>query len=203
MCVSGNASVTNGHVTLPDVPRPPAREDALVEACLDTLRSLWSGVSVQLGETSPSDFVAHGELQLSWRKGEGERFLVQTTRTHLSYALAAGLIERARASGGNWMLFAPYVSGQIGLHLATHGINYVDAIGNCHIQLKTGDLLSHVEGKKPRRDEAEERGSRAPGYQLLFAILAKPALLDQPVRQLAAAAGIGKTAAADQLKRLQ
>jgi hypothetical protein len=187
----------------PDVPRPPFREDALVEACLATLRSLGESVSVQLGPTYPSEFGADAELLLALPRGQPQGFLIQTTRTNLSYALAAGFIQRARASGGNWMLFAPYIAGTIGLHLATHGINYADAVGNCHIQLRSGELLAHVEGKKPRRDEADQSGSRAPGYQLLFAILAKPALLDQPVRQLAAAAGIGKTAVADQLKRLQ
>lgn len=196
-------SVTNGHVTLPDVPRPPTRSGALVETCLDTLRTLGSSVSVQFGKAYPGDVEADGELRLSWPRGNPLSFFVQTTRTHLSYALAAGFIERARASGGHWILFAPYIAGQIGRHLATHGVNYADAVGNCHIQLKTGELLAHIEGKRPRRDEAEQSGSRAPGYQLLFAILAKPALLDQPVRQLAAASGIGKTAAADQLKRLQ
>jgi hypothetical protein len=101
------------------------------------------------------------------------------------------------------VLFAPYVASGIALEFAKDGVNYADAVGNCHIQLPTGELFAHVEGKKPRRDETEQSGSRAPGYQLLFAILAKPALLDQSLRQLAAAAGIGKTAAADQLKRLE
>lgn len=200
---ASDLSVTNGHDIFPDVPAPPFREDALVEACLATLRSLGSGVGVQLGKTHPAELNADGELQLALRRGRPETFLVETTRTNLSYTLAAGFIERARAFTGNWMLFAPYIAAKIGLHLATHGINYADAVGNCHIQLHSGELLAHVEGKKPRRDEGQQSGSRTPGYQLLFAILANPALLDQSVRQLAAAAGIGKTAAADQLKRLQ
>jgi len=181
---------------------PVFREDALFEACLTTLRSLASSIDIRL-ETYRGEFAADAELQLSLRRNQRESFLVRATRTNLSYALAAGFIEQARSFGGSWMLFAPYIAGKIGLHLATNRINYADAVGNCHIQLHTGELLAHVEGKKPRRDETEQSGSRAPGYQLLFAILAKPALLDQPVRQLAAAAGIGKTAAADQLKRLQ
>ena len=44
---------------------------------------------------------------------------------------------------------------------------------------------------------------RAPGYQVLFAVLAKPELLNAPVRTLAEAAGVGKTAAADAFARLK
>lgn len=188
---------------MPVVATSLLRQDTLVEACLTTLRSLGPSVGVQLGKTYPAELSADGELQLALRRDQPLTFLVQTTRTNLSYALAAGFIVRARAFNGNWMLFAPYIAGKIGLHLANNGINYADAVGNCHIQLQSGELLAHVEGKKPHRDASERSGSRTPGYQLLFAILAKPALLNLPVRQLAAAAGIGKTAAADQLQRLQ
>lgn len=187
---------------------PSARpdEDFLVDACLATLRSLGPAVKARLQERPAVNqrVEVDGTLHVSFGRGmKSESFVVRMTRTNLSYALVAGFIERARASKTKWMVFAPYVSSKIGQHLIEHGISYVDTVGNCHLEsLKGRQLLAHVEGKKPHRASSEGSGGRVPSYQLLFAILAQPGLLEQPVRQIATAAGIGKTAAAAQLKRL-
>lgn len=181
-----------------------ASEDEMIEACLATLRALGPSVDVALVQRSGAGGRTDGELDLRLgRKGHRERFVVRMTRTHLSYALTSGFIEEARVAGQNWMLLAPYVPGKIGQHLAAHKLSYADAVGNCHLQIAEGrELLAHVEGKKPPRNGGERSAGRSPSYQLIFAILARPTLLSEPVRQIATAAGIGKTAAADQLKRL-
>ena len=178
--------------------------DPMLEACLATLRSLGPSVEVALVQRSGAGGRTDGELDLRLgSKGRRERFVVRTTRTHLSYALTSGFIEEARAAGQNWLLLAPYVPGKIGQHLAESKLSYADAVGNCHVQVADGrELLAHVEGKKPRREGGERSAGRSPSYQLIFAILARPTLLAEPVRQIAIAAGVGKTAAADQLKRL-
>lgn len=175
--------------------------DRILGACLNTLQTLAPSAGV---EFTPSKLgTSDGELRIRLgRSGRPERFFVQTTRTHLSYALASGFIERGRSTGDNWVLLAPYIPGPIGSHLAAHNLSYVDAVGNCHLETKVKGLLVHVEGKRPARDAVGRSGVRLPSYQLIFAILAQPELLAQPVRQIAAAAGIGKTAVADQLKRL-
>jgi hypothetical protein len=179
-------------------------DDPMLEACLATLRSLGPSVEVALVQRSGAGGRTDGELDLRLgRKGRRERFVFRTTRTHLSYALTSGFIEEARVAGQNWLLLAPYVPAKIGQHLAAHQLSYADAVGNCHLQVADGrELLAHVEGKKPLRDGGERSAGRSPSYQLIFAILAQPALLAAPVRQIAIAAGVGKTAAADQLKRL-
>jgi hypothetical protein len=98
------------------------------------------------------------------------------------------------------LLFAPYVPGAIGQHLASQHVSYVDAVGNCHVETREM-LVAHIEGKKPVR----EPGARPPGvtsHQLLFALLAEPSLVEAPVRKVALAAGIGRSAALEQLGRL-
>ena len=175
----------------------------MAEACLKTVQSLGRSIEADFTErrTHPG---ADGELQVvAPPRTRRERFLVRTTRTHLSYALASGFIEQARRHKGNWILFAPYVPSKIGQHLAEHKLSYADAVGNCHIELAAGGLLGHVEGKKPSRDVTTKSAGRVPSHQLVFAVLARPALLREPVRQIALAAGIGKTAAAEQLLRLE
>ena len=141
-------------------------------------------------------------LRLRTPRGDFD-FLVELKRTHLSYAIVEGVVARAAKAGGPpWILFARYVGRPMGRHLAAHGINYIDAVGNCHLRL--GDAyLTTIEGKTPGRESAQTRGIGAPGYQVLFAILAQPELLDVPIRRLAEAAGVGKTTAAEVLSRLR
>jgi hypothetical protein len=100
------------------------------------------------------------------------------------------------------VLFAPYVPGPIGSHLAAHEVSYVDAVGNCHLETEGRGLLAHVEGKRIARGGSASTGVRLQGYELTFAILAQPDLLREPVRRIAVAAGIGKTAVGNQLQRL-
>jgi hypothetical protein len=178
-------------------------EDRIVSACLERLRELSPSIEVEFVALSGSKTLADGELTLRLAHlVRTERFLVQTTRTHLSYALASGLVERARRLPRNSVVFAPYVPGPIGRHLSEQGVGYVDVVGNCHLMTKTGGLLVHVEGKKAVREPSPPGGGRLASYQLIFSILAQPELLKEPLRRVAAAAGIGKTAAGDQLKRL-
>jgi hypothetical protein len=182
-------------------------EDAIVRACLGALRTLGRSIEVELVEPPAPKAAAQAAdavLRIRFGSGRSERFLVETKRTHLSYALASGIIAQVKAKDtrDNWVLFAPYVPGPIGNHLAAHELSYVDAVGNCHLETKTAGLLAHVEGKRVARGGSASTGVRLPGYQLIFAILAQPDLLGQPVRKIATVAGIGKTAVGDQLQRL-
>jgi hypothetical protein len=78
----------------------------------------------------------------------------------------------------------------------------MDLAGNCRLVLDRR-YVAHVEGRTRERVAEERRGLRVPGYQVLFAILAEPELLNETVRRLADAAGTGKTAAAETVRRLQ
>jgi hypothetical protein len=180
----------------------PQSENRIVSACLERLRQL-GPLEIEFTSLSGPKTLADGELKVRLAHVvRAERFSVQTTRTHLSYALASGLVERANRLQRNSIVFAPYVPGAIGRHLSEQGVGYVDAVGNCHLETKAGGLLVHVEGRKAVRESSTTGGGRLASYQLIFSILAQPALLKESLRRIAAAAGVGKTAAGDQLKRL-
>jgi hypothetical protein len=100
------------------------------------------------------------------------------------------------------MLLAPKVTVQQGEALRDQGIGYVDTAGNCYVALGT-DHVAWIAGRKaaPRR-MGKERATRAPGFKIIFAMLAQPDLLKANVRELAAQAGAGKTAAAEMLRQL-
>jgi hypothetical protein len=134
----------------------------------------------------------------------GERELrAEIKRTHLTRPLADAFLARVRPFAKvRWILLAPYVGTEIARYLRENNMNYLDAAGNCCLAIDQNYLVL-VEGRRPMRKAPTERGVRGPGHQVLFAILARPDLLNAPVRTLAQAAGIGKTAAADMLVRLE
>jgi len=169
----------------------------LRDGCLATLRALGQAVSTQLTTSADDTWTLHLKFGANAARLS---FEVGTTRTHLSYPLAAGLIEQARHAPTPWLLFAPYVPGPIGRHLASQHVSYVDTAGNCHIELGLR-LIAHVEGKRAVR-EARSRIRGVASHQLLFALLAEPDLVHAPARTIALAAGIGKTAALEQIGRL-
>jgi hypothetical protein len=143
-----------------------------------------------------------GLLCLKTPKGDVE-LQVEVKRTHLTGPLVDGLLARTPPGARKGcILFAPYVGTEIGRHLRENGLNYVDAAGNCFLVIKQ-DYIGYVEGKRPGRRPPEERGIRAPGHQVAFAVLARPELLNAPVRLIADEAGVGKTAAAEMLNRLE
>ncbi len=108
----------------------------------------------------------------------------------------------ARHPRGGFLLFAPYVPAPVAQRLTEAGGSFVDLAGNLHLRVGA-NYLFHVEGKKPERRPLRGRGLGAPGYQVLFALLAREDLLEQPVRALAAAAGVGKTTAAHVVELLE
>ncbi len=134
--------------------------------------------------------------------GGVHEFFVELKRTHLTYALADGLIAHARqANRKPWMLFALSVPRKIGRYFGDHGVNYVDQAGNCRLQIGS-DFMAVIEGQTPIKVPGAGRGIAIPGYRVLFTILAQPELLNSPVRTLADAAAVSKTTAAETIARL-
>lgn len=100
------------------------------------------------------------------------------------------------------MLFTPYVPQPTGERLAEAGVNFVDEIGNVHLQL--GDKYHVLNLGRKRPPDAPAPRRLGPGVlQMYFVLLAEEEATDWPIRKLADAAGIGKTAAAVIRQRLK
>jgi hypothetical protein len=154
------------------------------------------------------------------RKGEAEpvlrvradggtyeyRTLVRTQP--LGEAAAALLLanEFSSRAAPPLLVLAPFVPGAVAERLVDRGVEYVDLAGNCHL-LFGGEHHVHVEGKRlargARRNVAVPGArQREAGYQVLFALAARPELANAPVRDVAELAGTGKSAVADVIARL-
>ena len=102
-----------------------------------------------------------------------------------------------------WILFVDHMTLGMGQKLETEGIHYLDRQGNGDIRLPKQNFLFHVEGRRPIRVRQAGRGIGAPGYKVMFALLAQQELVKEPVRTIAAAAEVGKTTAGEMLDRLR
>jgi len=142
-------------------------------------------------------------LELTTARGTRRQLLVEEKRSHLSQALVRDLIARASSRATTpLILFAPYVSPEMGALLVAHGINFVDRAGNCHLDLG-GSYVAHVEGRKQRRSPGVPVGMRAPGFRVVFALLVEPGLLNASTRGLARASGVSLGTASNVLRRLE
>jgi hypothetical protein len=131
------------------------------------------------------------------------RLLAEQRKTHLSYALTDRLLHRiSDAPKMPWIVLAPYIGPAMGRYLGERGLSYVDLAGN--LRLALGDnYLGVVEGRKAPRRVGRLASVRSAGYQVLFVLLADPRLAAVPIRVLAEKAGVGKTAAAEMMRRLE
>ena len=99
------------------------------------------------------------------------------------------------------MLFAPHIGRPLAEYLVGKNVNFVDEAGNCHVRLGTS-IMALIEGRRAVPRAALGRGLGLSGHLVLFAILAKPEVLDSSIRTLAERAGVSKTAVEHLLARL-
>ena len=193
-------SFSKGHAIITDM-------NETWETYLGYLRQLPFVTEATISEVRPRVSLERGihepnaVLRVKTPHGTHE-FFVELKKTHLTYALADGLIAQAgRADRKPFILFTLSVPRKIGRYLGERGINYVDQAGNCRLHINT-DFVAVIEGQTPIRPAAAGRGIAIPGYRVLFTILASPELLNSPVRTLADAAAVSKTTAAETIARL-
>jgi len=137
--------------------------------------------------------------------GHWHPFLAEWKNTpRLNQAIVEQVRHRTRKHPEQrWIVLAPYITTKMGEELAGQGINYIDLQGNCDIRIPEQGFLVHVEGKRPQTRPATGRGMGAPGYRVLFALLAEKELAGATVRAIADAAEVGKTTAAETMDRLR
>jgi hypothetical protein len=99
------------------------------------------------------------------------------------------------------LLAARYVPRPTGERLVEAGVNFVDRAGNVHLRLGE-DHNVLVLGRRDAEPAPMVRRPSPALIQVLFVLLADAASAGWPVRALADAAGIGRTAAATARQRL-
>jgi len=191
-------SITNGHGKILDM----ATLEALITAYLDTIaphvdKALVVPARVGFGDSR--DFPHHVEIVS--KSGAKGQFRPELRTSHLSRASAAGLVARvakAQGRGTTLLLLAPSIGRPLGEYLREHGVGYIDRAGNCFLELMDGSRIQ-VEGRRAPKQLDVPRTMRAEALKVVFAYLAEPDLLDEPVRHVAEVAGVGKSTVANTL----
>lgn len=173
---------------------------------MEHLRSL---AFVESAEVKPSnDSVRDHTLEIVVKRRK-HKFEVGLLRTHLSMPEVERWIGRAKMEGRKrpLLLLAPYVSRPMGARLREAGVQYIDQAGNMHLALSEtpnskNSFVAFVEGKRASPIARSDAAWRAPGYQVLFALLVKPELLTASVRTIAAQAGVSTSPVLQVQKKL-
>jgi hypothetical protein len=132
------------------------------------------------------------------------RYIVEVKAGPLTRAVVADLLSRlGQRSTNNFLVLSAYVPPALAEELADHGVQFLDAVGNQHVSI--GDqYFVRTSGKRPLRAASPEHKSTQPtGYLVYFALLADPKLRSAPVRTVAAAAGVSKSAVSNAIARLE
>jgi hypothetical protein len=177
--------------------------DDIIHRCMERLRELPFVEKVTLREeVTERDAKVDGIIHVVTTTTKKD-YVIEAKRTHLTQAVVQGVIARAtRYAPTPWILFARHVGRPLAHLLAEHDVNFVDLAGNCRLRVDRKHF-GMIEGRPPERRPQEGRGIGVPGLQILFAILVRPELLNEPIRTLAEAAGVARATAADRLAQLR
>lgn len=143
---------------------------------------------------------ADGLLRIETPTGEQE-LLVELKTSFLERTSTEYLVELMARRGPGWILLTPAVSTALGQKLSARRVNFLDRQGNCFLALGE-QYLASIEGRRPTARPARDRSIRVAGYQMLFALLGRPDLINETLRVMASAAGVSRQAAVDALARL-
>lgn len=140
------------------------------------------------------------KLRIHTKQGRFE-FSVEIFRSHLSQDKADHIAGK-RASGLPRLILAPAIGSGLSRQFVEAGLSYLDARGNCHFDL--GVFFVHIEGLSGTSHAAPalDKGIRRAGYQVLFAYLADPELLNAPIREVASVAGVSRQPVSTLRRRL-
>jgi hypothetical protein len=172
------------------IPRDPIRQS------LDALRALPFVQELHFSEQAdPKDEGLDGVLTLRTPK-KTHSFFVQQKRSYLDTSLLHALIAQAKAHTAKHQkpifLFARYIPTPSAERLMESGINFIDQIGNLHVNLGR-DYERTIIGKKQRTPKERTRPLTSATVWLLFTLAAYQDAPNWSVRQLAEAAGLSKS----------
>ena len=152
-------------------------------------------------EENPSNTGSHRGFLVT-RRGKRLRATFVPVRGILGIARITRLLKQANPTKGTpVVVLAERLGPELRQAILGHGLGYIDAAGNCHIELDGGRVVVHIEGK--RRIPPGSSTLRDAGYRVLFALLAQPELLEHSVREVEALANASRHAVSQLLARLR
>ena len=156
------------------------------------------GISVEKGPVTKGNVKVDAQLSIKTPTGR-ERVYCEIKTSNLSNELAAQIVTLARRIQP-LLIVAPVIGSGVGDFLAENKTSFIDLRGNCYLNL--GDqYIARIQGQRSEH-RATAKALRTPSYQVLFTVLAEPALISTSVRALAASSGVSRQSAVTLRERL-
>jgi hypothetical protein len=111
------------------------------------------------------------------------------------------LHERSKRDLEKLLLVFPYVNPSLAEYMNEKEMNFLDLAGNVRMAIGK-NFYVFVKGRKLATGNPYVSKAKIASYQVIFAFLAEPKLLNEPVRAVAEIAGVGKSAVAARITRL-
>lgn len=137
---------------------------------------------------------------------KGQQFIVETKstiRTSNQGLLLSQLEQLKQQSNRPIIVIADFISKNATKALKESGINYIDTAGNAFI--KHNDLVLFIEGQKQVKKEKtnQSRAFQEAGLKVIFHLLSKPELLQDPYRTIANNASVSLGAVSQIMTELE
>ena len=171
---------------------PPKDFDVLLDSISGVKSFKWIGFGQRPGQPRIRIHTKQGPFTLG----------VEVFRSNLSQKMANHIISKDTESELPRLILAPAIGSGLSKQFIEADLCYLDAQGNCHLDLAT--FFVHIEGRTSRRSNmgSSDKGIRRAGYQVLFAFLVDPDLLNATIRDVAAVAGVSRQPVSTMRRRL-
>jgi hypothetical protein len=170
---------------------------------LEQLRALPFVKAVSVDPPIARDDASDGIVTLQTPSGK-TRYTLEVKRSPVTRTVAADLLSRRGGPrSGKTLLFSQYVAPAIADELVAHGVQYIDAVGNQYLQIGDRYFVRSSGKRPPRTTPLEHKSTQPTGYLVYFALLADVALRDAPIRTIASAVGVSKSAVSNAISKLE
>lgn len=181
------------------------KQDDILQTAVQLL-SLQSGLTVQQtqanehSEDKRSKRVRSISIQLD---GGSAYELKAEMKNEIRGDYVGLMLNRRTTKSRSRILVSQYISKPNRVLLKQHGVNYLDASGNCYIRYKS--LLLYINDNPVTAQRLPERGKlwKVAGLKMLFALLAKPALVNQGYRTIGTESNIALGMVGPLLKEME
>ncbi|MCX6647287.1 MAG: type IV toxin-antitoxin system AbiEi family antitoxin [bacterium] len=192
-------SVNNGHGIIADM----IHGEYLVQALKKLLKI--PGVIEAKQKQVYINYIPSGleaEIEIKVQPGSKVNVLHAVFKGSVNRAIIDRMLyELSRKELEKLILIVPYVNPSLAEYMNEKEVNFLDLAGNYRLALGK-NFYVFTKGRKLATGSPYVSKAKIAGYQVIFAILSEPALLNEPVRSVAEVAGVGKSAVAARITKL-
>lgn len=164
----------------------------IIDLCLDKIKEIMGNEVITL--TLPLARAPHPDRAVQLPTEPRIELLVEGKNSIATRTQALHIINQCKAYGHNpadYLICAQWIAETAAEELRKAGICYVDTVGNTYLAHRP-QILIDIRGRRPEAKIRPEPGRivEAGGLKVCHLLLARPVMLEQPLRVIAEKAGV-------------